>query len=182
MTVRSVMPQGTIHSKSRKSGRDVQREAMRGDALRDVDADGGNLLFGNASSGECPYAGALADALSHDTEVAAGSDEGFFEQANEVHRTEVRAFLSREIAAQVDDGIADELAGAVIGDVAAAVNLVEFDALSHKEFVGREDVAAVRVATEGEDRRMLEHQERIADGGPALRAAMTFCWRARPSA
>src|SRR5258708_7206074 len=35
-------------------GGDGEREAVRGDALRDVDADGGYLLLGDASAGDGP--------------------------------------------------------------------------------------------------------------------------------
>ena len=66
-------------------------------------------------------------------------------------------------AAQVEDGVADELAGAVIGDVAAAIDLVKRDAALGEQFVGGEDVGAVGVAAEGQDRRMLEQEQHIFD-------------------
>ncbi len=83
-------------------GRHVQREAMRGDALRDVDADGGDLLFVDAADGiglhiwvnDGPDAGALRDALGHHAELAAGADEDLFEQADEVDGAEMRALLA----------------------------------------------------------------------------------------
>ena len=124
-------------------GGDVEREAVRGDALRDVDADGGDLLLRDAAAGDGPDAGELADALREHAEVAAGADEDLFEQADEVDRAEVRALLAGEVAAQIEDGVADELAGAVVGDVAAAVDLVELDAALAEELVGGEDVGAV---------------------------------------
>jgi hypothetical protein len=74
------------------------------------------------------------------------------------------AALAGEVAAEVEDGVADELAGAVIGDVATAVDLVDFDAALGEELVGREDIGAAGVAAEGEDRRVFEEEERVADG------------------
>ena len=66
-------------------------------------------------------------------------------------------------AAQVEDGVADELAGAVIGDVAAAVDLVEGDAARGKQLIGGENVGAVGVAAQRKHRRMLEQQQHVAD-------------------
>ena len=66
---------------------------MRGDSLRDVDADGGDLLLADAASGERPDAGEFADALRQDAEVVAGADERLFDQADEVDRAEMRALL-----------------------------------------------------------------------------------------
>ena len=106
-------------------------------------ADGGDLFLRDAAPRQRPDAGAFADALRHHAEVAAGADQHLFEQADEVDRAEMRAFLAGEVAAQIDDGIADELAGAVIGDVAAAVDLVELDAALRQEFVAGEDVGAM---------------------------------------
>ena len=70
----------------------------------------------------------------------------------------MRTSLAGKIAAQVEDGVADELAGAVIRDVAAAVDLVDLDALLREEFVAGKDVGAGAVAAEREDGWMLEEE------------------------
>ena len=125
-----------------------------------------------------PDAGALADALRHDAEVAAGTDEDLFEHADEVDGAEVRAFFAGQVAAQIDDGVADELAGAVIGDVAATVDLVELDA------------ALARNSSAARTLVRLELRPSVSTGGCSsrrsvspmrfcLRAAMTCCWIAR---
>jgi hypothetical protein len=121
-------------------GGDVESEAVRGDGLGDVDADGGDLFLGDGAASIGPDAGELADALGGDPEVFAGEDEGFFHEADEVDGAEVGALFAGEVAAEVEDGIADELAGAVVGDVAAAVDLVDGDAFAGEEVVGGEDV------------------------------------------
>ena len=69
------------------------------------------------------------------------------------------------------DRIADELAGPVVGDAAAAIGLADLDSLhpvpvlAHRQF-GRARAAALRV-----DGRVLEHQQRVGDlagaGAPA---------------
>ena len=132
-------------------------------ALRDMDADGGDLFLGDAAAGDGPDAGAFADALGHHAEVAAGADEDLFEQADEVDRAEVWAALAGEVAAQIDDGIADELTGAVVGDVAAAIDFVDLDAALSEVLVRGKDVGAGGVASEREDGRMLEEEQRVAD-------------------
>ena len=66
-------------------------------------------------------------------------------------------------AAQIEDGVADELAGTVIGDVAAAVDLVEGNAARSEQLVGGENIGAVGVAPQREHGRMLEQQQRVAD-------------------
>ena len=137
---------------------------MRGDRLGDVDSDGGNLPLADAAAGEGPDAGEFADALCGDAEVFAGVDEGFFHQPDKIYGSQVGAAFAGEVAAEVKDGVADELARAVIGDVASAVDLVDFDAALGEEIVGREDVGAGGVAAEGEDRRVFEEEERVADG------------------
>ena len=139
--------------------RDVECEAVRGDALRDVDADGSDLFLKDAAPGEGPDTGALADALGHDAEVAAGADKNLFEQTNVVDRTEVRAFLAGEVAAEVDDGIADELARAVVGDVSTAIDFVEFDSALGEKIVAGENVGAMAVAAKSEDRRVFEQEQ-----------------------
>ena len=66
-------------------------------------------------------------------------------------------------SAQVEDGIADDLSGAVKGDIAAAVAFEQLDAALGKEF-GRSDyVCGFRVAAERDDRRVFEQEQDIAD-------------------
>ena len=66
-------------------------------------------------------------------------------------------------AAQVEDGIADKLSGSVVGDVSAAIDLVNLDTAVGEEFIAGENVGARGVASHGEDRRVFEQNERVAD-------------------
>ncbi len=77
-------------------------------------------------------------------------------------------------AAQIEDGVADELAGTVIGDVAAAVDLVEGDAAPRQQLIRREDVGALGVAAEGEHGRMLEEQKHVADAARGAQRDQLF--------
>ena len=66
-------------------------------------------------------------------------------------------------AAQVEDGVPHQLAGAVVGDVSAAIDLVEGDAARGEQRIGGQHVAAVRVAAEGEHGGMLEQEQDVLD-------------------
>ena len=146
-----------------KIGADVEREAMRADVLGDVDANGRNLLFCNAASGKSPDSRALADALRRNAEIFAGEDQSFFDETDEIDGAKVRTALAGKIAAEIEDGIADELAGAVIGDVSAALGLVNFNVFVGELRIGSEDVGAGGIASKREDGRVLKQQKRVRD-------------------
>jgi len=155
-------------------GVDVEGETVGGDEAGDVNADGGKLGIGF-----CPDAGEAVEAFGGDGEVGRGANEDFFEAADEVDDADVladrrasldrtaeggrpymviakhRLFDARE-SAEVEDGIADDLAGAVESDVAAAVALEEFDAAPGEEFGRGDDVRGFGVAAESDDRRVFE--------------------------
>jgi hypothetical protein len=128
-----------------------------------VNADGCDLFLLDTAAGERPYSGTLADALSHDAEVAAGTDQHLFEHADKVDGAEVWAFLAGQVTAQIDDGVANELAGAMIGDVAATVDLVELNAALLQELIRCEDVGATGIPAECKYRRVLKQKKGIAD-------------------
>ncbi len=153
------MPQGMIHSKSRRSVVTLSAKPCEVTALRDVDADGGDLFLADAAARHRPDAGEFADALRHHAEVAAGADQHLFQQANIIDRAEVWAFFSGKIAAQIDDGIADQLTGTVVGYVAAAIDLVQLDSALREQFVAGQNVGAMGVAAKREDRRMLQEKQ-----------------------
>jgi hypothetical protein len=66
---------------------------------------------------------------------------------------------------QVDDRVTNELAGPVVGDVAAAARLVDLDPARSKHVRARQNVSASAVAAhaEGQDVGMFEQEQRIAD-------------------
>ena len=137
----------------------LQREAVAGDPARDADADGRQLLVAD------PDAGQSRDASARRCRNRRRPDQHLFEVAHvPVH---VAA-----IGLEIDDRVADDLAGPVIGDVAAAPGLEHLDAARGQVVVGRENVrpAAVAAHAEREDGRMLDQQQQIADraGAPLL--------------
>src|SRR5215207_7111283 len=84
---------------------DVDREAVGRDAVRDVDADGRDLALPD------PHADVLVAALGVSLEPGVGErgDDRALHREDEVRH-----------AADTHDRIADELAGAVVGELAAA--------------------------------------------------------------
>jgi prepilin-type processing-associated H-X9-DG protein len=140
-------------------GGDIEGESVGGHSLRDVNANGGNFLFADGAAGQSPDAGEFADALGRNAEVLTGVDEGFFDEADEVDRAKVGTTFAGEITAQVEDGVADELAGTVVRDVTAAVDLVDLDAFAGEELVGSEDVGTGGVAAKGQNGWVLKQKE-----------------------
>ena len=77
------------------------------------------------------------------------------------------AHVSAHVAlplAQVQDGVAHQLAGAVIGDVAAAVGGMEGDAGAGQDLFAGQQVLHVTVAAHGDGVRMLQQQQLVGDG------------------
>ena len=81
-----------------------------------------------------PDAGESADSSGLHAETPAEPDQRFFHQADEIHRAEAAAVRVAQ-AAQVEDGVAHQLARAVIGDIAAAVDFMKGDAAAGEQFV-----------------------------------------------
>ena len=69
---------------------------------------------------------------------------------------------------EIDDRVADDLARAVVGDVAAPVGLVQLEPVAREPLRRGDDVTAVRAPADGEHRRVL-HEEEVVGGGRAPR-------------
>jgi hypothetical protein len=99
-----------------------------------------------------------------DTEIPQRHDQGLFDVAHvAVHVAPIRP--------QVEDRVTDELARAVIGDVAAASCFEDGHALRGQRFRRRHDVRgfAAGLDAEGDDGRVFEQKQRVGDrSGPAL--------------
>ena len=92
----------------RLSVRDVDGEAVHADPFSNAHADGGEFAVFH------PHAGQSVAAAGGHAECGAGADEGVFEAAEMgVQITSARV--------EIEDRIADQLARAVIGRLAAAV-------------------------------------------------------------
>lgn len=132
---------------------DVDGEAVHRNPFPDPDADGGELAVADPDAGE---AGAAAGG---DAEVLAGEDEDFFEFSE---------MLVQVLAAcgEVKDGVADELAGAVVGGLPAAVGFVK----GVGQGGGIAEGGLVAEAADGVNGEVLEEENRVfraasEDGG-----------------
>src|ERR1039457_725016 len=137
--------------------RHVQRETVRRDPSGYVDADRRDLVVADPDRRD-----ALLErrALSSDPEFRESSDQDFLEIGHV-------PFDVSPPGLEAEDRIADELPRAVVRDLAAAIGLEPLDAELPAAFARDEDVRGARVAAEGEDRFVLEQQERFF---PALRS------------
>ncbi len=133
------------------------------------------------------------DSLGGDGEVGAGADQDFFQAADEFDyanvttrgslRTSLRLVRADEWvrpytkSAEIEDGIADELAGAVEGDVAAAIAFEELDAA-----LGQESGEAITLAAFALRPRVItglcSSRRRTSPIFSSLRRATSFCCRA----
>ena len=91
-------------------------------------------------------------------EPSPNSDQYFFEFANIIDSTKTRIE-----AAQIEDGIPDKLSGAVVGDIAATVDLVYLHAARSQKFISGQNVRAAGVSSQCQHWRMFQKQQNIAD-------------------
>ena len=68
------------------------------------------------------------------------------------------------VLGKIEDRIADDLAGTVIGDVAAAVAGMKFDVLLREQSVGDAQIVAGAVAAERDDMGVLAEEQHVGDG------------------
>ncbi len=70
---------------------------------------------------------------------------------------------------QVQNRVSDNLARAVIGDIAAAIGVMKFDALTAEEIFGNAQVFALAIAAEGNDVGMFAKEQKVGYGGKLAR-------------
>ena len=129
------MPQGTIRRKSRRSVVTFQANPWEVMACEMWTPMAAIFFSGMRAAGERPYTGLAGDALGQHAVLGAGADEGFFQPADIFDGAKVGTFFAGKFSAQIEDRIADDLSGPVIGDVAAAIDFVDLDAAAGKVFV-----------------------------------------------
>jgi hypothetical protein len=125
-------------------GVDVHGEAVEGDVALDRHPDRHHLLVADPDAGVAGRAGAL------DAEVGQHPDERRLEAPQEV----------ADAPAHREDRVADELARAVVGDVAAALDVVEREAARTQLVFADPEVLAAPLAPEGDDGVVLDEQQR----------------------
>ncbi len=108
-----------------------------------MDPDRRNLPFSLRSVRQRPDPRPALDALRRHAELPAHPDQHLFQQTDEVHWAQMRTALAGQVAAQIDDGIPHQLSGPVVGDIAAAVDFMQLDALRPQQLVGGEHMFAL---------------------------------------
>ena len=129
---------------------DVQREPVGGDPARDPNTDGRDLLLPHPAPREA------GDALCPKAVVGAREDQHLFEIPD-------IAVDIPPVRGEIEDRIADRLAGAVIGDVAPPPAFEDLEAPGRKCLRGEEEMVSAGVAPEREDRFVFEEEERVGD-------------------
>src|SRR4029079_11482197 len=120
-------PAGNDQTEIVEVGRDVEGEAMAGDPAGNPNPDGRQLF------GAHPDAGESLDPAGRHAVVGGSPNQHLLEVAHvAVHVAPLRL--------QVEDRIADDFPGTVVGDVAAASRFVDLDAAPRQRIVGRENV------------------------------------------
>jgi len=138
-------------------GGDVESETVGRNPATDVDADGGEFFFADVARRLNPDAGLAGNAKGGDAEISGGANHDFFKRAD----------VPVNVAAddiEIENGIADDLTGAVIGDVAAAIGFAKLDIFLPQNIFGGEEIFLASVAAEGEDMWMLAEEENVVDG------------------
>jgi hypothetical protein len=116
-----------------------------------------------------PNAGVLAPSFGADVETSAGVDDGALEGAHE------RYDFSKTL--QPADGIDYDLAGAVVRDVAAALDVCDVDASARDFLAIQQNVLALSLPSERYHRRMFDDDPRIGTAPVAdigVRTALQF--------
>ncbi len=98
----------------------IQGQAMHGNEAAALDADGRDLSLARSVNVQ-PYAYAVRDDPRMNAIAFQGGNYGPFNAFHEFFHTQVQRF-------QIEDRIRDELAGTVVGDVAASFYLVSIRA------------------------------------------------------
>jgi hypothetical protein len=101
---------------------------VRRNSLRNVHANGRDLLFSYTAASQRPDASESADALCGNTKVLTCKDEDIFHEANKVDRSKVRSSFAGQVTSQIENRIANQLTWTVVGHVAAAIDFVNLDA------------------------------------------------------
>ena len=149
VTPASAMPQGTKRSYQLEVDVAVDGEAVHRDAAADPDADRGDLALGADRSSARSHTPLRPGTRAVVTPKSrAGRDQRLLDAADVVD--------DLDVVGQRDDRVADQLAGAVEGDLAAAVDVDDRGATGVERPLVRLGALAA-----GEDRRVLEQQHGV---------------------
>src|SRR5215469_261174 len=135
--------------------RDVVRESVRRDPPADVHANRAQLFL--RVSGFNPNSRFPSHALGGDSKLGRSANHGLFQHAH------VPNYVPPDFA-QVQDGIAHNLARAMISDVAAAAGLIKLHAYLPQDVLAYEQMLPLSVSALGDHMRMLAKEHNILKG------------------
>src|SRR5947209_1948465 len=141
---------GVDQCEVRQVGLQVDGEAVQADPVALGDADGSDLAGGS------PDAHMSVVDVCRDADLAERLDDRQLERMHVARH-------AQPAGAESHNGIADELPRPVIGDETAARRALDADAELRQRGFSREDVLGRPAASERDDRRMLEQQQRVAN-------------------
>ncbi len=126
----------------------VERESVEGDPFVDADADGGH--FGPVY----PDAGKAFHAFAGQSVFTKHANDHFFEGA------EIPPDGAAPVV-EIEDGIGDELAGAVVGSVSSTIHFDNLDSFLGIAFLGEQEMFRVCIAPEGDYGGVFEQEQGI---------------------
>src|SRR5437762_2412573 len=92
------------------------------------------------------------------TQVSTTADQYLFNFADELYRSHARGK-----GPEIKNWIAHQLSGPMKSDVATTVRLNQFNPPAGQEIGRGYNVLQARIASQGDDRRVLQQQKRVAD-------------------
>lgn len=127
---------------------DIQRQAVKCDAVANGEADAAELvvIHPNAVIEWIP--------ARRNAEIRDGSKHHFLQGHHQINNAKSR-FLN------IDDGVDDQLSGAVIGDVSSPLDLQELDMVIFQEMLGYGKIFASASAAHGQNRGVLNKEDNI---------------------
>src|SRR5690242_9062021 len=105
-----------------------------------------------------PHAGKAGNTLSDYAQVTAGSDKHFFQLADKIDGADPRLK-----GTEIENGIADELARAVKGDITAAVGIMQLNSVGGQRLTRSDDVLGSGIAAQSDDRRVFQQDQGVGD-------------------
>ena len=128
----------------------VQRHTVIGDSSPHRDTDGGDFPLSD------PDARPRRSSLSCQPEAAENTDRYHLDIS------QVTVHVFSQLGSEIQQGIDDRLAGAVVGDIAAPAGSM------NRHLSRGKDIGLLATPAEGEDMRMLDEQEKIGQPFPSL--------------
>jgi hypothetical protein len=134
-------------------GRDIQGKTVKANPSFHCNSEGSNFTVFD------PDTTVLRLPPSGDVKVGQGRDYNFFEQVDELADTNVPF-------GQIDQRVAHQLPGAMVGDISSSFNLMYFYPLRSKLFGSGQNVVRTSTSTQGDYRLVLYQEQGVGDALP----------------